>query len=514
MKATRLTSAFGAAALGGLLVLAACDFEVSNPGPVQDENINLVGAHRGLVNGAIRSVQNSLGGTYVGENIVHGITPSGHTGTGGTTLEEEIAVLTDENNGDNGTFGDSQRGRWVAEEAIRRFTAEGSGVSPNSPLLAEAYLWAGLGHRILGENMCTAVTDGGAAEAKTKYFEWAIAHFTNAERVAQAAGLNDIMMAAVGARASAHLWLGNATAARTDAARVPANFRFTTKYTGRGGEDYYTYGTVMSLAFQSASFWGTPMHTHFLTTGDSRAAWGYDNGSLEIPAGRQFAVRAQTHPARQSWVGLVPLFYPLAKGYAPRNAARELRIYEPILDQQRLLQVNLVTGREMQLIIAETYLMQGNFQQAMTHINNVRTATPIYRANLATAMNLTLHPQEQADKVRSRMPDYFTGTPGDFSAGGNMPALTATSLEAAWAALKFERYLETNLEARRFGDRWRWRRNNTPGALHPLELLPAEIASRFNIPADPLNLCFPLSRGENTANQNIEETFKDWTDRP
>jgi hypothetical protein len=78
----------------------------------------------------------------------------------------------------------------------------------------------------------------------------------------------------------------------------------------------------------------------------------------------------------------------------------------------------------------------------------------------------------------------------------------------------FERYLELNLEARRFGDRWRWRRNNTPGALHPLELLPAEIASRFNIPADPLNLCFPLSRGENTANTNIEEKFKDWVDRP
>jgi hypothetical protein len=208
------------------------------------------------------------------------------------------------------------------------------------------------------------------------------------------------------------------------------------------------------------------------------------------------------------------MFYPLNKGYAPRNAARELRIYEPNLDLQRLLQVNLVTGREMQLVQAETFLMQGNFQQAMIHINNVRTSTPVYRANLATAMNLTLHPQEQADKVRSRMPDYFTGTPGDFSAGGNMPAVTATTLDAAWAALKFERYLELNMEARRLGDRWRWRKNNTPGALHPLELLPSEIASRFNIPADPLNLCFPLSRGENTANQNIEETFKDWVDRP
>jgi hypothetical protein len=513
MKAMKLKGVVPAL-LGGVLVLASCDFEVSNPGPVQDENINLVGAHAGLVNGAIRSVQNALGGAYVGENIVHGITPSGHTGTGGTTDLEEMAILTDENNGDNGTFGDAQQGRWIAEEAIRRFTAEGSGVDPNSPLLAQAYLWAGLAHRILGENMCSAVTDGGAIEPKTKHFEWAIAHFNNAERVAQAANLPNIVLAAVGARASAHLWLGNAAAARTDAARVPQSFRFTTQYTGRGGEDYYTYGTVMSLAFQSASFWGTPMHTHFLTTGDSRAAWGYDNGSLEIPSGRQFAVRAQTHPARQTWVGLVPLYYPLNKGYAPRNAARELRIFEPNLDQQRLLQVNLVTGREMQLVIAETHLMQGNFQQAMVHINNVRTSTPVYPANLATAMNLTLHPQEEADRVRSRIPTYFTGTPGNFSAGGNMPAVTANNLNDAWAALKFERYLETSLEARRFGDRWRWRKNNTPGALHPLELLPAETSAKYRVPADPLNLCFPLPRSENVANQNIEETYKDWVDRP
>src|SRR5262245_64362834 len=92
-----------------------CDFDVQNPGPVQDENVNLAGAHASLVNGAVRSVQNALGDTYVGENIVHGITPSGHTGTGGTTAEEEMAILTDESNGDNGLFNDAQEGRWIAE---------------------------------------------------------------------------------------------------------------------------------------------------------------------------------------------------------------------------------------------------------------------------------------------------------------------------------------------------------------------------------------------------------------
>ena len=191
--------------LAGAFAFVGCNFEVSNPGPVQDPNVNLPGAHASLVNGAVRSVQNAIGNLYVGENIVHGITPSGHTGVGGTTVEEEMAILTDENNGDNGTFNDAQQGRWIAEEAIRRFTTGEAGVTePNSyPLLARAYLWAGLANRVLGENMCTAVKDGGAPEDRLKHFEWAIEHFNNAEKVGRATNQNDIVNAAIGARASA-----------------------------------------------------------------------------------------------------------------------------------------------------------------------------------------------------------------------------------------------------------------------------------------------------------------------
>jgi hypothetical protein len=504
-----------AVALFGAVTLAACDFEVVNPGPVQDVNVNLPGAHRSLVNGAIDNVQEAIGVAYVGENITHALVPNGHTGTGGTSNEEEMAVLTNESNGDNGTFNSAQEGRWVAEEAIRRFTSEEGGVEdPSSyPLLMEAYLWAGLGNRVLGENMCTTVVDGGPAEPKLKHFEYAIPHFTAAEEMAQRLGDDDVMYAAIGARAAAHLFLGNGAAARADALKVPFDFQFQTSYPGADANNYI-YGTVLSFAFQSGSMWGTPAHTHFLTTGDSRVAWGYDNGSLPpYPTGETVAVRGQTHPSRQTWVGLVPMYYPL-KGYAPRVHGTELRYFVPNLDDQRLLQTNLVTGREMALIIAETYLMEGNFQTAMNYINQVRTSTPVYAANLATEMNLALHPAEAADKARTGMPDYFTGTPGDFSAGGFLQPVTANSLEEAWAALKFERYLEMTLESRRFGDRWRWRANNTPGALHPLEYLPQETAGPFGVPTDPLNLCFPLPKSENDANNSIDETYQDWVDRP
>jgi hypothetical protein len=488
---------------------SACNFEVSNPGPVQDANINVSGAHRGLVNGAIRAFGGGFGLLYIGDGIVSGHMPGGHTGTGGTQAEEEVALLNDERSGDRGAWTGLQRGRWIGEEAVRRFDANVE--NPDSyPLKAEAHFWAGMSSRVLGENMCTAVFDGSAPLPRSAYFERAIEHFNKAEAIARTTNQNDIVMASIGARAAANLFLRRGPAARADAQRVPFDFRFTTKFTGFSADpNYYFIETVASLAFQSVSLWGTPAHPHFLMTGDSRVAWGYDNGSREIPAGQQFAVRGQTHPSRPTWNALVPMYYPL-KFYAPRRAMRELLIFEPNLTNQRLIQINLVTGREMRLILAELDLMEGNWQSAMNHINAVRTTTPVYQANLATAMDLTLHPREQTDKVRENLPDYFTGTPGNFSAGGMMPAVSASSLAEAWAALKFERYLEMHLEMRRFGDRWRWRTNNTPGALHPLEFKAPKLAQKYSVPTDPLNLCFPVPRDENSSNVNIPADFKDW----
>jgi hypothetical protein len=134
----------------------------------------------------------------------------------------------------------------------------------------------------------------------------------------------------------------------------------------------------------------------------------------------------------------------------------------------------------------------------------------VYQADLSTVMDLTLHPREQTDADEVGMPVYFNGTPGDFSGGGNLGSVSAASADEAWAALKFERYLELHLEMRRFGDRWRWRENGTPGALHPLEYIDPMLTAKYGVPADQLNLCFPLTRDENDANDNIDPGYVDW----
>ena len=539
-------------ALAGVVSLAACDLSVSNPGPVQDATLNLEGAYQGIINGAKRSVQEGFDQyALLGGSIVHDLMPSGHTGAAGVQVVEEIAAINAENNGAGGDWFALHRGRWIAEEAIRRFTDPEIGVSDPSSfgLIAQAHFWAGAGTRYLGENACTAVFDGGAPEPKLAHFDYAINHFDQAATVARNSQQDKLATAAIGMRAAAKLFKGDYSGAAADAGQVPFDFVFQTEYTGFGNEFYILYGHVLSEGFQSLSYWGTPAGDHFLSTGDARVAFGYDNGSwVSEDGGNSYTRqtpgsggdRAQNHPARPTWTALVPMFYPL-KGISPRIPEQEFYVFAPDRAKQREdLQVDLVDGREMELVLAEVELRNGNWQAAMTHINKVRTSAAVYPIDMTDPVkfDLTLHPAEQKDwDANPEMEAYFNQFAyelKDFTQGDNMmvgdvmmDAVVATSAEEAWAALKFERLIELTLEGRRLGDRWRWRKNsepvapssgpggeNAPGEYHSLEFIPPSHAERYNVPTDPLNLCFPLPVAENDANSNVPEEYVDWVARP
>ena len=116
--------------------------------------------------------------------------------------------------------------------------------------------------------------------------------------------------------------------------------------------------------------------------------------------------------------------------------------------------VRLASGREMRLIEAEAKLRLNDLPGAMTSINLVRT-------NAGTT------------------------------------AVTATTITEGWRLLKRERGIELWLEARRLGDMRRWKADNTPGALDPLELpgTGSHLAKQ--------DLCFPISRSERETNPNL-----------
>src|SRR5918997_911670 len=106
---------------------AACGTDVSNPGPVQDEFLagdNIYGAANALVSGAGRGVASGINWvSYTGAAVAREIHPAGSTGSYGITNRWQNGEL----NRDDGDLDDhwelAQRGRWMAEEAVRRVGA-------------------------------------------------------------------------------------------------------------------------------------------------------------------------------------------------------------------------------------------------------------------------------------------------------------------------------------------------------------------------------------------------------
>jgi starch-binding outer membrane protein, SusD/RagB family len=210
-----------------LVALTACNFfDVSNPGPIADEDLNTVSAMPGLVTGMSFDLSQAIDATaqnlaIMADELYHG----------GSYAEQGLfnrGIVRDEDV--NGMWGSMQQARWVAESGIERMKTTLGTSFDTSPLAARANIYAGLANRLLGENVCQAVFDGSAAEDFKVHFSRAEAQFTEALRIAAAvtpATLRDSLnRVAYGGRASVRAWQGKWTEAATDAALVPTSYVF------------------------------------------------------------------------------------------------------------------------------------------------------------------------------------------------------------------------------------------------------------------------------------------------
>ena len=169
------------------LALAGCDFEVTNPGPVQDASLDDQGAHESLVNGARRQVMTGLAtSAYRGGALVRDFSPNGPTGPG-IPIIIEIGRLDDLNTSHTG-WSRGQQGRWIAEQSAARMRENMGAAGDSYGPLGRLHLWAAYGNRSLGENFCTAVFDNGPTEPNARYFERALEHFNSAEAIARRRG--------------------------------------------------------------------------------------------------------------------------------------------------------------------------------------------------------------------------------------------------------------------------------------------------------------------------------------
>jgi starch-binding outer membrane protein, SusD/RagB family len=392
-----------------VFVAASCDTKVNNPGPVQDEFLNDRNAASAMVNGAGRALAQGINWvSYTGAAVTREVHPAGSTGSFGITNLWQQGALSDGDADLDTHWEQTQRARWVAEEAVRRLEAAGppgptdlQTATQYADLLMRAYVYAGFANRLLGENMCDAVIDGSAILPNSTYFTRAESLFTKAIGVTggTAATRTAQITAAYAGRAAARVYLGKWTEAVADAGQVPIDFVFNMPYYNVGDDAqrnriFYSSGNSRESgsAYRAHTQWSTWYYDYRTATNDPR-----------VP----ITVTQLLGDAAIDCCGRVP-FYPEAKHTSSASPIR------------------LASGREMRLIDAEAKLRNNDLTGAMTSLNAVRTA-------------------------------------------GGAQQVTAASTTEAWRLLKRERGIELWLEARRMGDMRRWKAANTPGALDPLE---------------------------------------------
>lgn len=328
-------------AVGGLAAsLAGCDLSVTNPGPVQDVFLNEPAAQISVVTGTDVAMAYALNWiAYTGAFITKETVPSGNAGNlfGAPELVRQ-GIMDPEDHNEH--WQNAHKARWVAEDAVRRFQNSLKDFDSNVNV-AKALLTAGYANRLLGENMCSAVIDGGPEQPHTVHLQRADSLFTQAIQVAARAKDTRIQTAAVAGRASVRMHLGDWAGAVADARQVPAGFVHQQNFFNKEWDDYnrFFWGNAR-LPFRGHSVWGTFFENYYKETRDPRTPWGSDP---KFPVGD-------------------------AAGVTWYFEQKYDKIDSPI---------NLSTAREMQLILAEAAMREGRWQEGLQLVNQLRTSVGV-----------------------------------------------------------------------------------------------------------------------------------------
>lgn len=331
--------------VGALCATTITGCEVSNPGPIQDQFLAEPASQQGLVNGAIRRMNELMYGTYTVAVLSREVFPGGQIGAYGHAVIVQGGELIPGSFG--GYFNDAVQARFIAETAIKRFNE----VDAPASMLYQAHLWAGWSYRYFGDWWCDAVVGStdpddetpGSFEAGTDtYYERAVDNFTTALGLATTPAQG---FAARAGRAQAYVGLGQWGNAATEAAAITdPEWVFAMNFDGNEQATFNPlYWANADEPYRSISMHNTFFFDHFDATGDPRAEYFTDP---TIP----FAVGSL------SGVGQVPW----------SNFTK----YESVNDD-----INMASYWEMRLIMAEAILQQtpANFADAIALINEVRT---------------------------------------------------------------------------------------------------------------------------------------------
>ena len=329
---TRRAMPVAAIALAALL--GGCDFKVTNPGPLLDEDLNNASAIPALVNGMGGDLSNAIGnyltrGSLAALELVH---------SGNFAAERRFAAGTIGPEDVNGDWARMHTARYVAEAGLVRMkTVLGTGFETNANT-PRAYLYAGYANRFLGENVCNAVYDGGPALPSSSHFVRAESLFTRALTISRALNNTALTNAALAGRAQVYANQGKWTEAAADAALVPTTFRHNAVFslnTTRENMDL----AAQTITRREVTVWNTV----WVTDRDTRVLYDTVKTGTTITKGQDGA----TNFFRQK---------------------KYLTLGDPVA---------LAKGTEMLLIRAEAALRANDVTNAMLFINQGRTAATL-----------------------------------------------------------------------------------------------------------------------------------------
>ena len=330
-----------AALLG--LALFGCDTSVTNPGPIQDSFLNDATAQAALVNGMQRALAEAINlNNEPSAAIAREVHPSGSTGSFGITIKQQRGELVFDDQA-NGPWVTAYRARFLANDGIRRIEELDAG-DQDQAQLAEAYLWKGYAHRLLGEAYCESVIEQQVGPNEL-FFDIAIDAFDRAQQL----GSGDIATAAIAGRASVKVDLGDWAGAVADAAMVPTSFKFEMPYWDLGDDDQGNriHVSTKNQPYKAHSQWNTWVAEYGLSELNP-------NGDPRMP----FMVTDENGDAAIDCCGPVP-WWPQQK--MDNNDSP----------------LDLSSGEEMRLIEAEGHLINGNLAAAVDLINGLRAAAGV-----------------------------------------------------------------------------------------------------------------------------------------
>lgn len=430
IRSKRIRNRIRACLVIAVVSLAGCDLTPTNPGPVLDEFLDDPGAMEAIVNGMGRAFQDAFNYfNQTGSAVTRQIHTAGATGHFGVSILKQHGIIDFEEA--DAYWSRGSRAIWVAEHGIDRFERVMEAAAFNSsPLVAQAFLWEGYTNRIMGEHMCEAVLNGGPLEPSEVYLQRAEEAFSGAIQVGGQANTPNIVMAATAGRASVRALRNDWVGAVADAGAVPSNFVYQLQF-NRFTEDQYNRIAHSSKGepLSSLAVWNIFYEDYYTETGDPRTPWDFNPDN---PVG----------DARVGDVGHVPFQFQTKFGNPPRD------------DHP----ANLSSGWEMRLIEAENMLRNGQWGDAIDHIN-------VRRADVG------------------------------------VDPYVATDEEHAWTLFWQERGIELWIEARRMADLRRWDEQGLPGERHPLET-PGHPDIQHPL-FENQSLCFPIPDSERETNPNV-----------